>query len=144
VQESHARKSRAAPLRMAFLLRRLQLTLEFEEEGAERRERQEEGVGAVLGVDVFGIDAAEITDAGAAIACGVGVENFLVETVFRNADAIVAPDDGRGVENDHQKIFAITGAADERQCAAIGVVTINPFEARPFEIHFVESRLRRV
>jgi hypothetical protein len=56
------------------------LSLEFEEEGAEWGERQKERVGAILGGDVFGRDPAKIANAGAAVVCGIGVEDLLVKT----------------------------------------------------------------
>ena len=125
-------------------LRYASLALEFKEDGGERRQGQQQRVWAILGGDVFRMDTAEIADAGAAVICGIGIEDFLVKAWFRNADAIVAADDGGGVENDNQKIIAIAGASDERDDAAVGVVAINPFEASPFEIHFVKSGFGRV
>lgn len=97
---------------------------------------------AVLSGDLLGLDATEIADAGAAVVCGIGVENFLIEASFGNADAIATADDGRGVENHDEKIFAIAGTADKGENAAVGVVAVNPFETRPFEVHLVERGLR--
>jgi len=90
------------------------------------------------------MDAAEIANAGTAVICGIGVKNLLVEAADRNADAIVAANDGSGIQNHDEKIFAIAGAADERKDAVVGVVAINPFEASPFEIHLVKGRFRGV
>src|SRR5579859_3630078 len=99
---------------------------------------------AILSGHLFGIEAAEIADAGAAIVSGVGVEDFLVKAAFGDADAVIAADDWRGIQNDDEKIFMISRAADEGDDAVVAVVAINPFETGPFEIDFVKCRLFRV
>ncbi len=115
------------------------LALEFEDEGGEWREGEQEGVRAILSGDLLGVEAAEIADARASVVCGVGVEDFLVEAADRNADAVIAADDWRGVQDDDEKIFVISRAAYEGDDAVVAVVAINPFETGPFEIDFVES-----
>jgi len=143
------RKS-AAKSGYATVLRRLRsfghstLALGLEDEGGERREGEQEGVRAILSGDLFGVEAAEIADAGASIVCGVGIEDFLVEAADGDADAVIATDDWRGVQDDDEKIFVIPRAAYEGDDAVVAVVAINPFETGPFEINFVESRLLRV
>ena len=96
-------------------------------------------MGAFLGGAGFGVDASEVAYARAAVVGGVCVKNFFVEAAFGDADAIVAADDGSGVQQDDQKVFAVTGAADERDNAVVAVVAIDPFEPRPFEIDLMEG-----
>src|SRR5258707_240834 len=117
------------------------LAVELEDEGREGREGNQEGVRAILSGDLFGVEAAEIADAGASVVCGVGVEDFLVEAADRDADAVIATDDWRGIQDDDEKIFVISRAPYERNDAVVAVVAIDPLETRPFEIYFVESRL---
>src|SRR5260221_6190577 len=119
------------------------LALEFEDEGGERWERKQKGMRAILSGGVFGVEAAKIADAGAAVVCGVGVENFFVKATGRNADAVIAANDGRGVEDDHEKIIVIAGAADKGDDAVVAVVAVDPFETGPFEIDFVKRGLLR-
>src|SRR5881396_3840343 len=90
------------------------LALGLEDEGGERREGKQEGVRAILCGDLFGVEAAEIADAGASVVCGVGVEDFLVEAADVDADAVIATDDWRGVQDDDEKIFVISRAPYER------------------------------
>jgi len=120
------------------------LALELEDEGGEGREGEQEGVRAILSGDLLGVEAAEVADAGASVVCGVGIEDFLVEAADWDADAVIAADDWRGVQDDDEKIFVISRAADKGDDAVVAVVAINPLETGPFEIDFVESRLLRV
>ena len=120
------------------------LALGLEDEGGEGWEGEQEGVRAILSGDLFGVQAAEIADAGASVVCGVGVEDFLVEAADGDADAVIAADDWRSVQDDDEKIFVISCAAYERNDAVVAVVAIDPFETCPFEINFVKRRLLRV
>ena len=117
------------------------LALEFEDEGRERRKREQQGMRAILSGNLFGVEAAEIADAGASVVRGVGVEDLRVEAAGGDADAVIAADDWRGVQDDDEKIFVISRAAYERDDAVVAVVAINPFETGPFEINFVKRRL---
>ena len=87
-----------------------------------------------------GVLAAGVAYVGAAVVCGVGVEDFLVEAGARDADDIAFTDDGSGVEDDDDKVVGSFAVSEEGKDAIVAVVAIDPFEAVPVEIDFVEGR----
>ena len=134
------KRRRAAALQIV----KKRLALEFEEEGGERRKSEQEGVRAVLRWRGFGVEAAEVAKAGAAVVGRVCVEDFLVEAGFRDADAVVAANDRSAIQNGDEKFFAIAAAANERDDAVVGIVAVNPFKTGPFEIDLMKRGLRGV
>ena len=116
------------------------LALEFEEEGGEGRKSEQEGVRAILRGLGFGVESAEVADAGAAVIGRVRIEDFFVKAGFGDADAIVAANDGSAIQDGDEEFFAIAAATNERDDAVVGIVAIDPFEAGPFEINLMKSR----
>ena len=83
--------------------------------------------------------AADVAEVGASVDGGVSVEDFLVKAGAGDADDIAFADDGCGVHDDDDEVFVmIFSVADERENAVVGVIAIDPFEALPMEINFVE------
>ena len=57
----------------------------------------------------------------------------------RDADDVALADDGSEVEDDDDEVVLSFAVAKEREDAVVAVVAIDPFEAVPVEIDFVES-----
>jgi len=70
---------------------------------------------------------------------GVGVKDFFVKAGAGHADDISFAYDGCGIHDDDDKIVFGFAFAHEREDAVVAVVAINPLEALPVEIDFVES-----
>ena len=88
--------------------------------------------------------ATDVTDVGASIVGGVGIQNFSIVTGVGNAEAIAGTDDRSVVEYDDDEVVGIFAAANEGEDAVVGVVGINPFETVPVELHLMQSRLSDV
>ncbi len=91
-------------------------------------------------VGVLGcVHAAQVAYIGAAIGGGIGIENFFVMAGAGDADIVAVANDRSSVENGDDDVVGILAAADERVDAIVGVVGVNPLEALPLKIDFVES-----
>ena len=91
-------------------------------------------------VGVFGcVHAAQVAYIGAAVGCGIGIENLFVMAGARDADVVAVADDGSGIENGDDDVIWIFSTANERVDAVVGIVGVNPLEALPLKIDFVQS-----
>ena len=88
---------------------------------------------------VGGVLAAGVAYVGATVVAGVGVEDFFVEAGAGDADDVAFADDGGGVEDDDDEVVSGFTVAEERENAVVAVIAIDPFEAVPIKIDFVES-----
>src|SRR4029077_18701379 len=115
--------------------------LELEVDGSQRGQSEFQRVGAVVPRHRLGPDAAGIAFAGAFVMVGVGIEDFAIKAGFGDADAVIFADYRREIADCDNEILGISSAAYEGQNTGGRVIGFDPFEARPFEVHFMERPL---
>src|SRR5712692_2504220 len=113
----------------------------LEEDRCERRQAQVDRIGVAEPGDWLSRNAAEVTGVAAAEGGGIGVQQFAVKTRLGHTHTIVLAHDRGEVGNYHQEIFGVSGAAEERKHARVGIVAVQPLEAVPVEIHLMQGRL---
>src|SRR6185503_5497579 len=91
--------------------------------------------------DVFGVGAALIADVASAIKTRIAVQELAIVAGLRHADAIAGPYDGRPIEHDGNPVVTMSSPADQRNHARLIIVAVDPLEAGPLEVDFVERRL---
>ena len=78
----------------------------------------------------------------AAVERRIRVEDLVVRSGVRDADAVTRANHRGCVQNHDKQIFRPFPAANEREDAIVGVIAVQPFKTAPVEIHFVQSRFR--
>ena len=78
----------------------------FQKQGPKRRQGEIQRVGTAVSGFVFGVYAAEISLAGAAVFKGIAVQQFAPVAAFRHAHTIAETRDGREVTNDEHRVFS--------------------------------------
>jgi len=94
---------------------------------------------AALSGLVRGLLTAGVADVRTTVDRSVGVEDFAIVARLREAEAVAAANDGRGVDDGDDEISQILAAAKKTKHAVIGVVGVNPFETVPLKIDFMEG-----
>ncbi len=124
--------------------RRELIALRLEIKSGQRRDLQFDRPRTIIPRNRFRAHASGISGVAAFVVCGIAVDNFPIISRGRDADAVIQPQHRREVADHYDEILRIARPPDERKNARRRVVRINPFEARPFEVHFEERPLRRV
>ncbi len=86
------------------------------------------------------MDAAQIAYVGSAVPLRISVYRFPVKSQLRHAYAVVFAHDGRAVGDHDHEIFVVFPATQERKHAGIRIVAVQPLEAVPVEVHFMQGR----
>src|ERR1700722_13589083 len=119
------------------------ISIRREEQHAERRQAQREGVEAAVRGQGGGLDAAKVADAAAAILDRVAVQTLAPVAAARYPDTIVGARERREVAHDENH-FTVAALSQKRDHARLVVVAVDPFEAFPVEVEGVERRGTRV
>jgi hypothetical protein len=79
---------------------------QLEARDGKRREIDQDGIGSALPGPMLRMAPPPIADIAAAIGFGVGVQDFLVKTGGADSQAVVSPDDRRGIDNKRERLVA--------------------------------------
>ena len=109
----------------------------LEEEHAQRRNAQREGIGSSHPRHRLGHYAAAIAEVAAAIALAIRIEKFAIVSWLGDAYAVSFVRNRREICNYHDELFGIFGAAHKGKNAGGGIVAVDPIEAVPIEVHFM-------
>jgi hypothetical protein len=120
------------------------LALVPEKTDRERRQGDREGIRATMERYGNRLYATEIAHVATAVLTGVAVQDLLPVSTARGAKPIAVTGYGREVSDDENNGRARFPFAKQSYRTAIGVVTIDPFEARRVAIHFVQCRLAAI
>ena len=72
------------------------------------------------------------------------VKDFPIVTWFWHPNAIIVARDWRKVADYHDELFGRFGVADEGKDAVVAVIGVDPVEAAPVAVQFVQRRLVHV
>src|ERR1700722_1535069 len=119
------------------------ISIRREEQHAERRQAQREGMEAAVRGQRSRLDAAEVAEAAAAILERVAVQALAPVAAAGYSHAIVAARERREVAHDENHLtFAVL--SQKRDHARLAVVAVDPLEALPVEVEGVERRGTRI
>src|SRR5262249_31097417 len=90
---------------------------------------------------VTGPHRTAVTDIGAAVRHGIAVEQLAPGTGHGDAHAIVGTWNRREVGDDRDAVVRVARPTQKGEDTAVSVVALQPFEARPVEIHLMQRRL---
>src|SRR5215207_10337002 len=94
--------------------------------------------------DLLGNHALAISHTATAVACGVGVQGFLVGARFGYTYLVAVAHDRRKVADDDREVLRRLATPEKGYHAVLRVPALDPLEAGWLEIHLVEGRCRRV
>ena len=117
---------------------RCHLSLVAQVDGRHRRDGQEDGLIAVMPLDILRLDLALILDTAAAEGLIIRVEHLDVTALLRHADAVIVADLRREVADGDDVVGRVLRLADEGDDAVLVVVAIDPLEAIPVEVDLPE------
>src|SRR5712692_11247251 len=89
----------------------------------------------------FRLHAAQIAYVASAVVRLVCIHQLSIISRLGHSDAIRLPYDRSKVGCDHQKVPRMPGSPQKTQHARIGIVAIDPLEALPIEVHFMQRAL---
>ena len=115
-----------------------QLSLVAQIDSCHRRNRQHDGLIAVMPLDILRLDLALVLDAAAAEGLVVRVEYLDVAALLRHADAVAMADLRREVADGDEVVGRVLRLADEGDDAVLVVVAVDPLEAIPVEVDLPE------
>ena len=112
----------------------------FEDQHAEGREEETEGVRKAMSRDGFGRRSSGDSDIGSSVQGGVRVEYFPVESFKGYPDPVVFPRHRREIENKHKAGIRRLGFAYEGDHCGTGIPEIDPLKSRLVVILLIERR----
>src|SRR5216110_505116 len=101
---------------------------QLERHRRERRKADHERVGPGLPREIFGFEAAHVSDVSAAVSLRIGVNDLAIKAGDGNAEPIAVADDRRRVD-DEDDDAATTGTAHESDHAVLRIMEIDPLES---------------
>ena len=93
---------------------------------------------------IDGVDFADVADIAAAIMGGVRIEHFLPLAAERHANAVIAIDVGREIDDHQAPRVLVESLAQPGEHVAVGVIGDQPFEAGLVAIHLVQRGHRAI
>jgi hypothetical protein len=115
------------------------VALGLEINGGQRRNLQLDGPRAAVPGNRLRAHSAGVPSVAAFVIRGIAIEDFPLVSRCRNSDAVIQAQYWREIADHYDEVFLVARAPDERKNARGRIVRINPFEARPFEVHFEEG-----